>query len=268
MPVDHPKYIPIDGKTYSLFGHNEDSSPYYEKISDLADRLLDVEPDLGSLLLLVRRACKNPWNLFKFQELIKRQINFHSIEKILSVYILDVDSHISSLSFFDLWNSTIAAKKSQYLLYMLEIELTNRLNSEKFFGCGYRFALLPHCLHDLSKECLSKTNGIEYVCGRCSKKCFSRCAGELLKSHGIEPFIWKERSFKSLVKTFREKYNSVGVFGIACIPELTMGMRKSEKAGIVAIGVPLDANRCMRWFGEFRDNSVNLEQIEKILTKS
>lgn len=34
---------------------------------------------------------------------------------------------------------------------------------------------------------------------------------------------------------------------------------------IPAVGIPLDANRCIRWMGSFHENSVNLEQLELLI---
>jgi hypothetical protein len=57
----------------------------------------------------------------------------------------------------------------------------------------------------------------------------------------------------------------VGVLGIACIPELVSGMRMCAGAGLPVVGIPLDANRCARWWGEFYYNTVNLRQLERLL---
>ena len=57
----------------------------------------------------------------------------------------------------------------------------------------------------------------------------------------------------------------MGVLGIACIPELVSGLRLCDRLGIPAVGVPLDANRCARWFGESLETTFNLEELERIL---
>jgi hypothetical protein len=66
---------------------------------------------------------------------------------------------------------------------------------------------------------------------------------------------------------YKEK-KSLGVLGIACIPELIRGMRACQKKGLPVIGMPLDANRCIRWMGDFNPNSINLEMLKKIMTSS
>jgi len=57
----------------------------------------------------------------------------------------------------------------------------------------------------------------------------------------------------------------VGVLGMACIPELVRGMRMCMRANVPVVGLPLDANRCARWWGQFHPNSVNLRELEILL---
>jgi hypothetical protein len=44
-------------------------------------------------------------------------------------------------------------------------------------------------------------------------------------------------------------------------------LKKCLKYGIPAIGIPLNANRCARWLGDFYPNSVNVEQVERLLNR-
>ena len=72
-------------------------------------------------------------------------------------------------------------------------------------------------------------------------------------------------------KKAKEVYNShqtLGILGIACIPELVWGMRKCRKHHIPVVGLPLDANRCARWMGEFHKNSINIERLEQLISIS
>jgi len=56
------------------------------------------------------------------------------------------------------------------------------------------------------------------------------------------------------------------VMGIACVPELVRGMRMCVKLDITVVGVPLNANRCARWMGEFRPTSVEMEEVLRHVT--
>lgn len=87
----------------------------------------------------------------------------------------------------------------------------------------------------------------------------------MLSESGIEPFIWMGSNLKKLAREVISSNQSLGILGIACIPELTFGLRKVDAYGIPVVGLPLDANRCIRWFGEFHPNSINLDQLDKLV---
>ena len=75
-----------------------------------------------------------------------------------------------------------------------------------------------------------------------------------------------EGDMKQLAKyTYTEK-RTFGVLGIACIPELIWGMRNCRKNNIPVTGIPLNANRCVRWFGEFFPNSIDLVELERLVS--
>jgi hypothetical protein len=148
---------------------------------------------------------------------------------------------------------------------MLEIELQNRLDVKSFQKCDTKLAFLPHCLHDLTAECESTQRGEDYVCKGCSKVCNINAVSKLLRRHGVLPYIWMTANLQSLFRKLKKEGKHFGVLGIACIPELVSGMRMCAGAEVPVVGIPLDANRCARWWGEFYHNTVNLQQLEKLL---
>ena len=148
---------------------------------------------------------------------------------------------------------------------MIEIELVNRTNREKFNSSRIKYAFLPHCLHDLDKECLSAPDEIDYICKSCSKNCSINSVNKLMKDRSINAYIWREADLKKIFKQSNTNGESIAAFGIACIPELVSGLRLCAKYNVPAIGVPLDANRCVRWMGDFYPNSVNEKKILSLL---
>lgn len=72
--------------------------------------------------------------------------------------------------------------------------------------------------------------------------------------------------FKKLGHQLKSENKTLGILGVACIPELMAGMRKCQKYKIPVVGLPLNANRCARWFGEFYPNSINLSQLTDLVT--
>jgi hypothetical protein len=149
---------------------------------------------------------------------------------------------------------------------MLEIELTNRLFTGEFKKADRKIALLPYCLQDFTVACKAEKKGFDYQCKHCSGKCFENHASMMLKKSNIEPYIWRGTNFRKLATATLSKGQRFAVFGIACIPELVWGMRKCRKQNIPVLGLPLNANRCMRWFGSFHPNSVDLDELTKLVS--
>jgi len=86
-----------------------------------------------------------------------------------------------------------------------------------------------------------------------------------MKMQDINAYIWREADLKKVFRMAKSNGQSIAAFGVACIPELVNGLRLCAKYDVPAVGVPLDANRCIRWMGDFYPNSVNEEKIISLL---
>ena len=222
-----PEYSPVNGKTYSLFGKSDSTTGYYETIRMLADKILELNPDPRYLID----------NLTKFSS--KRKILKRSLERKksgnlmtdililihphLKKYTENAEEHLKTLPLSKFLDKRLATTREQYHLYMLEIELTNRLFVSEFMKADKKIALMPYCLQDFTVKCKSEKNGFDYQCRHCSAKCFQNHASAILQTYGIEPYIWMEGNMKQLAKYTLKERRSFGVLGIACIPELTLG---------------------------------------------
>jgi hypothetical protein len=264
------EYNPVFGKTYTLFGQNISTEIFYDEIKSLTDELLAITRSPQNLLSIIQRLSSNKKKLeklFTYPDGSYESTIISTLHKALSKYTFKVSEHLADLSITKkIRDGRLSTSEFQYHLYMIEFELNNRINKEIFFRCEFKYAFLPHCLHDLSKVCKSESDGTDYLCKHCSKFCFINDVSRLLEQQNIKPYIWMESNLKDFIKSHKRKDQSVGILGIACIPELINGMRKCSKANVPVIGIPLDANRCARWFGEFYDNSVNLKILQKLIT--
>jgi hypothetical protein len=263
MMKHEPVYIPVMGKTYSLFGNSDNTEKYYSIIKNLVDTFFDYYPTNKK---------NHPAEFHKsILHSIKKFFIQYSIDSgtelfnQLNIYTKGVEQHLKELSLMDFFDKTLRTKEKNYYYYMLEYEITNRLNKEDFKRANYKIALLPHCLKDLNKNCKAQSDGIDMVCKGCSKDCFINFASKVLRENNINPYIWMELSRRNPFKQLMQKYKSIGVLGIACIPELINGMRKCMKNGIPVIGIPLNANRCMRWMGDYHENSFSVERLENLI---
>lgn len=263
-------YNPIQGKTYTLFGNSDTTSHYYRKIADLAGIVLEKCEDISHVLQIIQKYSRKKSFLEKVavnneNETLISYI-LHLLEKFLPEYTVKVDEHLRSLPVLKSWDRRLRTTRLQYYLYMLEIELTNRLFSNRFRNTDKKIALLPHCLRDFKADCKAFPDGFDYRCKHCSKNCYQNHVSRLLDDNNIKAYIWKGGNLKRKAQSLMKNHETLGIFGIACIPELVWGMRKCQKYNIPVIGIPLDANRCIRWMGSFHENSVNLEVLQKLLT--
>jgi len=266
---NHDKlYTPVQGKTYSLFAEGDDSEHYYAEIKRLADVFLQRCPDRKRLLGLIQKVGERPFLLgLKTTGADRKTLQFvrETFRQSLSIYTQNVSNHLKTLPIAKRIDSTLATTEEKYHLYMLEIELVNRIYREEFKRSEYKFALIAHCLRDFRPECRSEEGDFEAVCRGCTKDCFIHLGSVLLEKYDIKPYISVEMDQEKLFRRLKQGHPSIGALGIACIPELAMGMRLCIRTGIPPVGIPLNANRCARWMSQAHETSFNLEQLEELL---
>jgi hypothetical protein len=261
-------YTPVQGKTYSLFAGDDAGEHYFAEIKRLADMFLTRVPDAPRLLALIQKLGKRPslWGLKAGgKDRQTRQFIRQTLRESLSRYTRNVAEHLKDLPLEKRADTTLAATEDQYHLYMLEIELVNRIYKDEFKGAAFKFALIAHCLRDFRPECRAADGDIEAVCQGCTEDCLIHLGSVLLAKYGIKPYISIERDQERLFRKLKREHPSIAALGIACIPELARGMRLCIKTGIPPVGIPLNANRCARWMSQAHETSFNLEQLEELL---
>ena len=270
MNLNDIYYQPIQGKTYSLFGNADSTNEYYATIRSLADQIL-LENRIEVVLETVqkyssrRKYLKRLATQGRSRSLISYCLN--SVHSALKAYTVATRDHLKDLPLSKIWDRRLATSEEQYHLYMLEIELTNRLNRNSFLKADRKISLQPYCLQDFSVNCKASESGFDYQCKFCSKDCFQNHTSKLLEDNNVVPYVWMGASIGKAVKETNQRKQILGILGIACIPELVFGMRKCRKYQIPVVGLPLNANRCIRWFGEFHQNSIDLNQLEILVKK-
>ncbi len=269
MTFDKEKSSIISGKTYSLYGKTAETAQYYSIIQDLTNLFLRKCPDKKKLLGHIRHAGGNVPLLKSFsgKNIDKALISYikKTLKDTLSIYTGNVKQHLKTLPLSQRFDSTLRTKEKQYHLYMVEIELVNRIYKEDFKKSEFKFALIAHCLWDFRPDCRAVPGDIESICKGCTKECFVNLGSLMLKKYNIRPYISVSMDFKKLFNELKAKHPSIGALGIGCIPELANGMRLCIKMGISPVGVPLDANRCSRWMKQCRESSFSLVELEELL---
>jgi hypothetical protein len=254
---------PVQGRTYSLYGNSIETDGYFEAVRALVDECLQHDPErLVDRLAAAGRSPRRARHAATTPDLdgLCRQA-----AQRLDGFFEAVESHRAALPLKDRCSATLSMTREQYLFASVEIGLRNRLNRASFGACAEKLALLPHCLRDMQATCAARPHGLDTVCMACSQACYVDAVSRILRKHHVRPYIWMNASLKRL---FREKATSqgaLGMLGIACIPELVAGMRRCAAARVPVVGLPLDANRCARWLGDFLPNTVNLQQLELLV---
>ena len=256
----------ISGRTYTLKESEGGSTSYYRLVRELTDRLVEKAQGVTDLRDRIRTA--STWRgmpgLSSRRRGPIRKI-LQDLDLVLTPYLTGVEEHLRSLSLADRFDRTMRTNRDQYLLYMLEIELTNRINRKGFSESPWRMALIAHCLKDFRKNCRARSEDLEEQCAHCDPGCYVNSGSELLKHYGVHPFISVSMDHRKLFKTLKALHPGMAVVGIACIPELVMGMRLCDGMAIPVVGVPLDANRCSRWLGECLETTYSLEELERLV---
>jgi hypothetical protein len=258
----------VSGKTYSLYGDGDETDKYYRTVKKLIELFLHHCPDKKRLLFHVRIAGSRAFSIKRTKKNVDRSLLSlikNTLKDSLSIYTTGVKPHLKNLPFSLRFDKTLRTKEEQYHLYMLEIELVNRIYKEDFKSRKYKIALLPHCLHDFRAGCRSVPGDIEAICKGCTKECFINLGSQLLKEYDIHPYISVTMDLEKLFMKLKAEHPSISALGIACIPELANGMRLCIKLNIPPVGIPLDANRCSRWMKECRESSFNLKELEALL---
>ncbi len=258
---------PIVGKTYSLYGNESSSAEFYDQLCLSGDLVLKNfngrEANLLSFLSRISTSKRRIRSYERKDPVFSNVMNI--LRRDLKKYLHNVEWHLKSITIRQRWDKRLSTSEDQYLLYMLEIEMTNRINLNRFAESSRKLAFLPHCLRDFSRECLAAPDGIDYLCKGCSKICTVNKISRLLKENKVTPYIWLQADLKNIFRMYIERSETPGVVGVACIPELANGMRLCRKYNIPVVGVPLDANRCRRWMGEFFDTSVNIQRLGELI---
>lgn len=257
------------GKTYTLQGESTDSSVYYRLVAELADECEDQfgvrDAILDNLLILSRYRSPRRWSRSGSSFTSLNRFVRTEAQPVLQSFLHPLPEHLRTLPMWRRWDRTLAASAYQYVIYMLFIELLNRHNRSRFQTCDVKWALLPHCLRASIESCKARSDGIDRLCAFCTRACPVAVITRLLKRHEITPYIWMSMDYQKLGKKLQQEHKRLGIFGIACIPELFAGMRACYQHNIPVLGMPLEANRCRRWMGRFLPNMINFTACENLL---
>lgn len=144
--------VPVQGKTYSLFDENGTTETYYYQINKLAEYYINKFDSASLLLTKIQQLSKNKRKLNQYVKYNSPSENSKlvcDLYKTFHSYTIATKQHLRSLPFWKFRDHRLSTTETQYHLYMLEIELFNRINKFQFLNSDYKIALLPHCLRGI-----------------------------------------------------------------------------------------------------------------------
>jgi hypothetical protein len=141
---------------------------------------------------------------------------------------------------------------------LVDIQLQNLSNRDKFLSSRKRALLLPHCSRKyLDKRCQASFNPetSSYNCQHCSPDCLINQATRIGVDAGYDVYVLPGGS---CINKIVEKNSYEGVVGVACCEEMKLGSEYLESVGIPGQAVPLIKNGCS-------NTSFNINSLMKIL---
>lgn len=252
----------IKSNKFPLLGNRTFPDEYFLLVGQFVNMCEEIIPNrkelLESLKSLHSRARKYPRN--KFELLIQKIIapELQSFEPI-------IHAQLAEFPFYRIWSRNLRRTMRTYHLIMLEIELMNRINKEAFLKSHGKIALFPHFLRNINKEssCLKSSQIFSGKSG--SGKSFMIHVSNIFLDFGIDAYLWMSSSLASIFKLLKSNKEHFAVIGIASIPELYNSMQKCMKIGVPMLGVPINSNSYGHWMQTNHENSVYLEEVEKLL---
>ena len=127
---------------------------------------------------------------------------------------------------------------------MMDIQIKNMSEQEKFRKAGKKALLLPHCsrkyMDDRCKAHFDPTVP-SYICAHCSPDCQVNEATQLAKAKEYDVFIL---AGGSCVEKIMKNNLYDGVLGVACTEELRIGGAYLKSIGVAGQALPLLKNGC------------------------
>jgi len=131
-------YQPVSGKTYSLFGQDTNTELFYRKLRDLTDEMLSQlsipeTKALEYIQSLSRNKRKLKMAAAKSEGYSALTDMLHYLDKEFTGNVSGLQKHLKEVPLHKLiTDKELLASREQYLLYMVEFELVNRIHKKMF----------------------------------------------------------------------------------------------------------------------------------------
>ncbi|HML03169.1 MAG TPA: DUF116 domain-containing protein [Candidatus Bathyarchaeia archaeon] len=127
---------------------------------------------------------------------------------------------------------------------MVDVQIKNVSQLERFQKAGKKALLLPHCSRKyMDNRCKANFDATipSYICANCSPDCLVNLATQIAKVKKYDVYILPGGSCVEKI-TKNNKYE--GILGVACTEELKIGGEYLKSIGVAGQALPLLKNGC------------------------
>jgi hypothetical protein len=141
---------------------------------------------------------------------------------------------------------------------LIDIQMKNLSNRERFLGTWRRVLFLPHCSRkymDSRCKAVFDRNIPSYSCSHCSPDCLVGQATLMGEKRGYDVYVLPGGS---CIHQILQKGRYEALVGVACGEEIKLAEGLLEKTGLPGQTVPLIKNGCA-------DTKFNIQALKKVL---
>ena len=141
---------------------------------------------------------------------------------------------------------------------LIDIQMKNLIDRERFLATSRRVLLLPHCSRkymDNRCKAIFDPNIPSYECSHCSPDCLVNQATLAGKERGYDVYVLPGGS---CIHQILQEGRYEALVGVACGEEIKLAEGLLEKTGLPGQNVPLIKNGCA-------NTSFNVRALEKVL---
>jgi hypothetical protein len=157
----------------------------------------------------------------------------------------------------------------EYHFNMVGAEILNRAWREEFLARRRHVVVMPGCARRHGGgRCLAASSHTEIRFRHCSGDCAVSAATRVAARHGDQALaVLHGSDFSRFLASPTLAGGDVGIVGVACVPGLVGAGWRARARGLAAQCVLLNASGCKHWSLVPSPTSLDLDQLERILTR-
>ncbi len=161
-------------------------------------------------------------------------------------------------------------RRLEYHLNLFAAELLNRIWRDEFLASKERVVVLAACTRKRrDAECRAIRGATALHCTHCTRDCTVSAVTRMAERyHATAVAVVHGSDFTQFLETARSRGPGTGIIGVACAPGIMGAGLRAKSMGLPAQCVVLDASGCEHWRTQGIPSSLDLGELERLLTGS